>query len=1117
MAREQSMTLSDPTTFQRRATLPTASIWVDASAGTGKTKVLTDRVLRLMLEGTLPHKILCLTFTKAAAAEMQQRILETLGAWATCSQEALSPRLRDLLGLDPLPSIRKRARDLFFNLLEDPYGLQVLTIHSFCQKILRRFPIEADIPVGFKVLEHSAQEILLNKAVEKFFLSSQGDFQSSQAFQFLSRFYRPETILKNLKEIILDPKTRRSLLDLPITLLEKKLAAYFGVAYFENDQKRHIHYPLKEEILKELIKVLQEGSKSEESLAGKLKPFVGLRELTPETFQEYYEIFFTAQQSPRQRFATQRLLKKYPWINDFLQQEVEALTTFREEVNRFCCWQGSYSLAMLAQKLLGFYEQLKTHEGGLEFDDLIRKASELLSKNQGLSWVLYKLDGGIDHILVDEAQDNSPEQWQIILHLAEEFFAGQGSRFLNRTLFVVGDHKQSIYSFQGAEAGLFHRLRSFFEAKVLQAKKDWCHLSLDVSFRSCEAVLTVVDHVFKKLFEPSYTLHQTFRPLDGGRVTLWPLIQNEQESPLIKSSTSQKLASLIAHTIQKRLQEKEILPSKKRSVLASDFMILVQRRGTFMYQMIRALKKQGIPVAGPDRFLLLDHVAIQDLLALGEFLLLPEDDYALACVLKSPLFNFTEEALLEIAKDRGSKSLWSSLIIHAFQNPTFKETWKTLKTLLRKAEISGPYEIFSFVLTMLKGSQLFKARLGEEVEEAFEEFLNLAITFEKTNVSSLQGFLSFCKNSSPEIKRDFSSSALEGVRVMTVHGAKGLQAPIVFLPDTTRTPPANSFLLWAFDKENKEMPLWNAPQYYTCQSAFQAKEENQKQEQEEYYRLLYVAMTRAEDELVIAGWENRRRSEDCWYSLLEKALQEIGQKEGQNYYYNSSNQEKRLVLSQSIINQNEEKGVFPPCLLKACEEKGEREPLAPSVLERLSQSAFSREALSMSSPYLEGSYAHKLLEILPSCPSHKWDTIAREYAHHLNLGDLDSLISSLYILLTDPGFKDIFTEGSYGEVPVAGTLFGQKFNAQIDRLILTPSHAHIVDFKTNRSIPDSLDQVPEAYLTQLVIYRELLKSIYPTYEITTEIIWLRKPLRMPIPPSILEALIPLVKNKIGRL
>ena len=1138
---QQEVTVSALLDSQRMASNPQESIWVDASAGTGKTKVLTDRVLRFLLEGVQPGKILCLTYTKAAAAEMLSRIQTRLSSWATCAEPILQAELTALKGEEPQAHQLKKARRLFYDLIDDPYGLRILTIHSFCQQILTKFPSEAGLASGFTLIDDAERQSLLESCFDRFLEKLAKDPQLKSAFETVQMYYTPSVLIESLHDTLLDAKLRQNLADFDLQEYQERLTRHMDLKATSLEQIFIIdrdQYCAAQHIL------LQGGLQDQKAGAligtllqqepNALQGFKALNYLKP--------LFLTATGEIRKRIVSKKLLDQHPWLELFFAAEAETLMLAIEEEKKHICLGVSSALVHLAQTFLALYQKLKAERHVLDFEDLIDKTAGLLQQQDGISWVLYKLDGGIDHLLVDEAQDSSPSQWQIMTLLASDFFSGQTRSGPNRTLFVVGDRKQSIYSFQGAEPDLFHHLKDAFAAQVQAAVKKWQHLTLNVSFRSAQAILDVVDATFKPAgleMEP----HQSFRSLDGGTVELWPLCSvaslaeedliedRNTETPLNEAdslhsdshhlSATKQLANLIAQNIATQLRQNFYLSAKGRAVRPNDYLILVQRRSTLMYQIIRALKKQNVPVAGPDRFILNDHIAVQDLVALGNFVTHIEDDYALACALKSPLFNFDDQDLLALAPRREKYTLWSVLKKRQDENPRYQKTYETLARLINQAPHLTPYSFYHKVLTHLNGRQSFFARLGTEVEDVLNEFLNQAFIYSKTisiksasgNGGHLQGFLSYLECVRPEIKRDFSSGLLQAVRIMTAHGAKGLQAPIVYLPDTTRTPSQLPLILWS--NEERALPLWRAPAKQSCALVQEQKNLDKAKLMAEYDRLLYVAMTRAEDILVVCGYENdRTTSEECWYEKIRLGLLSLGAPlkdktgcEPSQCHIYTLPQQRDIPATQQQPPQPAYHAV--PFWLKdpVKLELESSDPLSPSQAILYVQAVNDESPLDITQgSFLQtGTYVHKLLEVLPDLDPEVWDQTQQHFARLYNTPEETEVNQAVFQILKDPAFQDIFSRHSHAEVAVAGTVAGQAFSGQIDRLIFNGKEIRLIDFKSNHDIPPSLEHVPKEYQMQLMIYQNLLAACYPEHNITCEIIWVRKKLRMVLPTDMLKA------------
>jgi ATP-dependent helicase/nuclease subunit A len=1015
---------------QRQATCPVSHTWVDASAGTGKTKILTDRILRFLLNQTPASNILALTFTKAAAIEMKTRILDRLSRWAIMDDSTLA---NDLMTIASDINLSK-ARSLFTEVLDCPGGLKIQTIHQFCQDLLNRFPLEAQIPVHYTLMNESESHRLIHQMIDQLLHTE----DLSQILDHYSYAYVQECLV----EILLSTEFQSLPLD--------KVRQSYGVDLSVSQADMISRFCNERPDWSATIPLLETGGATDQKLAKVLKQ--------PQNYQDYISGFLTQDGEIRKKLMS----KNFPEIL----AEAEVVYAFNTKLKKLMMAQLSYAFYRLASKVMESYQRHKEAQALMDFDDLILKTTNLLSTEGIAPWILYKLDDHIDHILVDEAQDTNPLQWQIILKLAEDFFSGQSAREVPRTLFIVGDYKQSIYSFQGADPDLFRDLKQVMAEKASGTQQPWQNISLDISFRSCQAVLDVVDAVFQD------THHESCRPLDGGKIELWPITQDEdnQDNPYALTA-SQILARQIASEIKQWLNEQRLIPAKGRSIEPKDIMILVQRRHSFMYELIRALKKKHIPVAGPDRMNLVDQLYIQDLIAFGRFLLLPNDDYNLACLLKSPLFNMSEEDLMELCVNRDDRSLWSQL-----NQPKHESVHALLSSYLNKVDYLTPYQIYAHLLCVSQGRQKFFTRFEHEIADGLDEFLNLALEFETTSAASLELFLDELTKMNPEIKRDFSSSDLNAVRITTVHGAKGLQAPIIILPDTTIVPKTLPSLLW------DDVPLWNAPKSLATEEIIAVQQRYQTKQSEEHRRLLYVALTRAEDELYVSGWENHKEPpENCWYNLIRQGMQSIGAQEINNKLVIETPQQQTKKVQLTKIDKPSEH--IPAWLFEpAKQEKISTRFLSPSQVGQTSDKIISPLDQQNTHSFQDGLILHKLLELLPNLPPAK--------PEHYTL---------IKQIMDDPTLAHLFGAHSYAEVPIAGTIDGEKFSGQIDRLIVLENEIIILDFKSDQNPPSNPSLVDARYRQQLAVYKQLLQQIYPRHNITCQILWIRTKSLMTIP------------------
>lgn len=1003
-------------TTQLLASAPQNSAKVSANAGTGKTHVLTRRVLRLMLANVHPSRILCLTYTKAAAAEMIDRVSKEMRHWATIGDAALVKELTNLVGQQPTQAEITRARELFTVTLESTPPPRIQTIHSFCQEILRRFPLEAGITPNFEVIDDTSSFELIKEAKTRLLLKEQVAPVTAAAVDYITNNSSEKKFNDIVSEII---SARNRLYDAPLPP-EPNGDANEIVNNFLAEKKN-------DESLKALMQALcNSGGKDDTKCYNRFK-----RALEENHYNSYFDALMTVKREPRAKIATKKALDFMAHANEAgirLQNELQEL---EERICDIKTTTYTWHTYHLAKGLLEIYDNLKKNSGWLDYNDLLYLARKLLTTANNSQWVLYKLDGGIDHLMVDEAQDTSPEQWEIIEALTAEFFNGEGRAQNARSVFIVGDEKQSIYSFQGAEPAAFNAFTKNISARVIAAGNSWHEVPLQKSFRSTASVLTLVDEVFAELItainpEAEKVHHELHRTGHAGRVELWPIIKR-QEKPdhelwhlpteyYHQEKEQALLAEKIATTVKSWLSGGRKLESQGRDIIPSDILIILRRRGDLAELVIKKLKELDIPVSGADRLKLAEHIAAQDLVALGKFLLLPQDDLNLACLLKSPLFGVTEEELFQYCHYRKEKqSLWDNL------PPQLRAQ---LTELLSITDFYSVYELYSHVLDKLEGRKKFISRLGTEVNDVLDEFLEMAVEFESNHANSLQKFLHWFNLSATEIKRDMEQNGGQ-VRVMTVHASKGLQAPIVFIADAT-----------SMSEQNRDELMWNDESFMAAESAATAsrafkdlKEKKKNADHNEYLRLLYVAMTRSEDELYICGTEGERRiSDKCWYNIILPTMLKLGQgQEDGSIVINNPQTAEPINKAVAVTEKN--KITLPSFIHKKLNEKAEE----VRELDR----EFDAEAAR------RGRRIHKQLE-----------------------------------------HSDIFP-GSIAEVPVIGHINGKLVHGRIDRLWFKDDEIHIIDFKTHEPV----NTIPGIYKQQLAEYAELINLTNPGKKTRKFIYW----------------------------
>lgn len=1120
---------------------PSASAWVSANAGSGKTYVLAQRVIRLLLRGEPPGRILCLTFTKAAAAHMANQVLKTLREWVVLDDAALDKKLA-LLDSEP-PSVQRRtvARRLFATALETPGGLKVQTIHAFCDRILHQFPFEARVPAGFDVLEEAGEADLLSRARSDVLLEAARD-PGNALGKALSKTVAAASD-KSLGEVFDETvRARRKLRGLlepgGLDRAQKEIAAALGVASGDTIAK------VEQDIVSGSNLPRSEWASAASmliSLGGNAKARgEQLAEAAvangPQAIEAYLSVFCTDKGKIRdlKGFGTEKLRESESVVQRLI-VECARIAPLAERRRAVDALERTCALNRLGQAMIGRYEAMKEARGALDYDDLVSKTADLL-ENQAAVWVHYKLDGGIDHILIDEAQDTSPEQWSVIQHLAKEFFAGQGAAESRvRTIFAVGDEKQSIFRFQGADPAGFDRMRGEFEKQVIGAKKSFRAKRLDLSFRSAAGIVGAVDTVFARpqafsglSGRPEKTVHEAIRADAPALVEVWDTVQaaDDVEDELawdapLDARSPESGPTLLADRIAKAVKSwlkggisiGDPATEKPRRPDAGDIIILVRQRGPLFEAILRELKQADIAVAGADRLQLAEHIAVMDIAALGDALLLRSDDLALACALKSPLLGLDEDDLFRLAHGR-TGTLADALDAAAKDDKKFGATAETLRRWRTEARTLRPFDFLSRVLGRDKGRERILARLGIEAADALDELLAHALSYEAAETPSLQGFLSFLRRGGSQVKRDLEVES-KAVRVMTVHGVKGLEAPIVVLADTIAIPgkrhhpklmPAGGLLVWAAGDD--------------CAALAAAREGVARAEEEEYRRLLYVALTRARDALVVCGYRPKRPAElpdNCWYRLVRDALEEP--KDGKEQFAEVKNhgygfgekvwrwRYQPVANIEALPSRGKENTAEPAWLRKSFAAPSGRAtgPVDITIPVAHGETSSGRELARR-----RGVLIHRLLQELPRFEAsarmerakHYLDRCAADLA-----GDIrETMAAEAIKVIADPKLAPLFGEGSRAEVSVLGKWDGGgEISGRVDRLAVSPSAILIADYKSDALPPARPEDAPPDYIEQLARYRAVLTRLFPGRAMQAFLVWTAKPAIHEIPAQLLDA------------
>jgi len=1133
---------------QVKAANPDGSFLASANAGSGKTKVLVDRVTRLLLGGTPPDKILCLTYTKAAANEMQNRLFETLGEWSVMPGHELNAKLNKLLDGNKQRDAEglRNARRLFAKALETPEGLKVQTIHAFCERILGRFPIEASIQPGFEPLDDQ-QAKDLKKRIEldiyrEAFAYPEGGL--ADAVRTLASERADQTVEKLMGWASGHVSAIKTWQGGGLSALKDHLGLGNDTSI---ESIKALQWAAGKDALDTAVKGLGQSTNDKDIAKAKILRDVLEIDDPVKAFDAYWDLLTTGAGTVRASYTT---TKAPEFVQAFFGRqkgeqgtEIARLKTIQGALQKAKIFNLTQAIFHMSGRYVELYEREKRKLRALDFNDQITLVKSLLEDSEHAAWVLYKLDYGVHHILVDEAQDTAPPQWSIIDAIRSGFDVKDPNEILQevKTFFAVGDEKQSIYSFQGARPEQFMK-------RIRDARSnDADSVRMEMSFRSAPEILRVVDAVFRdnegqsRMFDPDIlaTLkddvqHYAHRR-DSGLVELWPLVpkpevksdreawNTEPVDTLSKSSSREQLAEAIAAQIKTWLDKGEPIYDRKkqstRPMRADDILILVRSRSDFFDGVIRNLKAKDIPVAGADRLVISEALVVQDMLALTRFVLLPGDDLSLAEVLKGPLFNFTEDDVFNLCHKRDGESVWSRL--QSATDAKSVDAAERLGRIIGYSRQYAPFEFYRRVLDMLdaEGESHLKSvyrRLSLEAQDALEAFLNKALAHQRQGAPSLQHFLAMMMTDKQDIKREMDTAQGE-VRVMTVHGAKGLEAPVVILPDTTQTPISrNSEQLLPSEQGLVYLPKKNDVPA-ELKAAWDAEEQRKMQE---FMRLLYVAMTRAESRLLICGyWFGNSKTglqPHCWYQELSEAFEKIScetrphhQPEwGEVKIYGGPPKDYQGVDSDL---QDDTVKIPSWAREKVSRETSKKRKFTPSNL----LSGESYKAVPVRSPlsqsvdrFRRGNLTHKLLEILPEVlPDKRREAASKFLAQHRDISDAmrSSVEDEVMAVLEHPDYAAFFGSGSQAEVNLAGQGEHMRLNAQIDRLAVTEDMVYIIDYKSNRPPPEQVKDVPEIYWGQMAAYREMIRLTHPDKAIVCALLWTDGPSLMILPDSGLDS------------
>ncbi len=1111
---------------QLLAAQPDDSVWLSASAGSGKTQVLTARVIRLLLAGSRPEEILCLTFTKAAAAEMEERINRILAGWVQMKSAVLAKDLM-AIGADHGPEMQAKARELFAQVLDAAGGgLQIMTIHSFCQSLLGSFPEEAGIAPGFEPIDDRKRRELQREVLSELVTEAEGqandwilaklqqlslDLGEDGAWSFLNR------CAEHASAIAIVPEDDGALIFARYLVGETEKGTFADILESQCGDDM---------IDRSLLLALADCNRQWNTKTGLDRAAKIAAWLTAPVsdrvnlLDELHGCWATkegelSKQAPKNIEAYERLaLAALQWCRRLLE---------RREMLEYADRLAS---ALLVGKAYAVrYVAAKHAQGLVDFDDLIEKTAALLGQGGMADWVRFKLDRRIDHILIDEAQDTNQPQWDIIDALADDFFTGSGQKSDRvRTVFAVGDFKQAIYGFQGTDPGKYRDAGVRFGQKIAESGGEMRQLTLSKSFRSTQPILKFVNMAIEEIGHQGLGVddripeHESINP-DSGMVELFGLVRAGEDGDddadgdeeKWVSAEKRKLAEKLATHIKQLIDEKPYLTSTKKPLQPGDIMVLLRKRSDLAALIVARLHAQNVPVAGIDRMLVGEQLAVQDLLSAIRFVLQPADDMSLACLLVSPLIGWTQKQLLDHGYRAKGEALWP----HLRGQSALEHDLRPLREMLAEADYTSPYAFLETILSgPTQGRRKFVERLGNETLVPIEELLNIALQFAKDGGGTLQDFLDWFERDNGEIKREGLVSASE-VRIMTVHGAKGLQAPVVILADIATDPlksRGSGAGLSLKLEQGTELPILPFGKSQRIGKLGALHESREVEELREHNRLLYVALTRAEERLILAGSVGTKsKTDNSWYPILEAAFKRLGHDWEATSLWGSVMRleggqravaEIGTAISAEGAAHDAPSWLFTPAPAEARPPR----PLAPSRIDDADiGDAPAIEKIRIAAD--RGKLLHGLFERVEGGRKQHFAADAARWLASRDKGgehDHQELIRQAASVLEDDRWSEIFAPAARAEVPIAALVGETVVTGRIDRLVVTEKYVRIVDFKSGRFVPRTAEKVPVSQLRQMAHYVAALEKIFPNHSVEAALLYTFEPYLLTLAETDLE-------------
>jgi len=1109
---------------------PYLNATVMASAGTGKTYLLVTRLVRLLLAGARPDAILAITFTRKAAAEMQTRLAERLYALASLDEKSLADRLREM-DIEPEAATLERAWRLYESLLQNRQSVRTTTFHAFCQEILLRFPLEADVPPGFELLDSSTE---IAESAWAALLTEAGQEPESPLATHLERLLDYTGGLFNLQRALDSFLSHRG--DWWAFTEEAEQPVDFALARLQQQldidpDGDPLHDLFTEQRMLELAEFAGLLAKHPNKGNNEALEALATARHSELPLQIRYTAcqaaFLTKQNTPRARKSSKAQMKsmgpegemRFLELHDAFSQR---LLCVLEQLAAQETYRACTDWYTIGSRLLHHYQRIKSEQRLLDFTDLEWRAYRLLAHSDNALWVQYKLDQRIDHLLVDEFQDTNPTQWRLLQPLLQEMAAGQSGKA--RSVFLVGDAKQSIYRFRRAEPRLFHTAHEWLSTHL-----DAQGFPLHISWRSAPAIMQGINKVFGEHGPMAgmlrdFTDHDTHHQTLWGAVTVLPLIEEQQEEistreealrlrnplqqprELVVDDRYGREGAQMAAIMRQLIDEQSLIGSAEdaRPIHYGDIMLLVRSRSHVGYYE-QALREAGIPYIGAERGTLLESLEVGDMVALLELLITPYNNLSLATVLRSPLYACSDEDLQRLAQS-GSGNWYQRLQELAPTLPANTplslaahqlEQWRSLAGRLPIHDLLD--RIFCEGNVLERYQAAFPEHLRNRSVANLVRFLELALEIDSGRYPSLSHFLyrlgELRENRDEAPDEAPVSGSSERVRIMTIHAAKGLEAPVVFLADSAagsgNEKPFRTLVGWPATEPRPQQFLLVGKQGQQPAQVKLALEHEKSEEQREAANLLYVAITRARQLLYVSGVKPRRGEELGWYGAIRQGLDPLQE----------TPREAALTLSSNAMPEHAGKGgevtrsdtivSLPAELSGPLPIPSQSYEIAPS--NQALHTAPLGETVDEDAR-LRGLVIHRLLECYSDEPSVQHPRVAHEVAAEFSLSPASqtyrSWIAECEALLQRTELSPIFfpPEGveSLNEVPIIYTHDGQTVHGIIDRLLLLPDELWIVDYKSHQhATQHTIAALATSYREQLHFYALGAQRLWPERTVRT--------------------------------